>query len=131
MNPNVEITREYLAAIESGATGDALALFFDSNVVQEEFPNRIFVNGMKRNLTAILESAERGTKLFASQRYELQKVVADGDFVAIEYIWVGKLAQPVGTLVAGQEMRGHFAAFIEFHEGKIVAQRNYDCFDPW
>jgi ketosteroid isomerase-like protein len=32
---------------------------------------------------------------------------------------------------AGGEMRAYFAVFFEFRDGKIVAQRNYDCFDPW
>jgi ketosteroid isomerase-like protein len=31
----------------------------------------------------------------------------------------------------GDVMRAHFATFIEFRDGKIVAQRNYDCFEPW
>ena len=128
---NTQMVRSYLAAIESGATGAALAKFFDPNVIQEKFPNRVFANGMKRNFAAILESADRGAKLFASQRYEIQRLAAEGNFVAVEYIWVGKLAKPAGTLSAGQEMRGHFAVFIEFRNGRIVAQSNYDCFDPW
>jgi ketosteroid isomerase-like protein len=30
-----------------------------------------------------------------------------------------------------REMRARFAAFIEFRDGRIVRQRNYDCFEPW
>jgi ketosteroid isomerase-like protein len=32
---------------------------------------------------------------------------------------------------SGAEMRAHSAMFIEFRVGKIVAQRNYDWFEPW
>jgi ketosteroid isomerase-like protein len=28
-------------------------------------------------------------------------------------------------------MRAHIAAFLEFRDGKIVAQRNYDCYEPF
>lgn len=42
-----------------------------------------------------------------------------------------QLAVPLGTLKGGSEMRAHFATLLEFRDGKIVAQRNYDCFDPW
>jgi hypothetical protein len=28
-------------------------------------------------------------------------------------------------------MRGRFAVFMEFRDGRIVRQRNYDCFKPW
>jgi len=28
-------------------------------------------------------------------------------------------------------MKAFFAVFMEFREGKIVRQRNYDCFKAW
>jgi ketosteroid isomerase-like protein len=28
-------------------------------------------------------------------------------------------------------MRAHIAAFLEFRDGRIVAQRNYDCYEPF
>jgi len=41
------------------------------------------------------------------------------------------LAVPLATLPAGSQMRAHFAMFLDFEDGKITSQRNYDCFDPW
>jgi ketosteroid isomerase-like protein len=38
---------------------------------------------------------------------------------------------PFWNALAGAEMRAHSAMFIEFRDGKIVAQRNYDRFQPW
>jgi hypothetical protein len=35
------MAKEYLAAIERCATGDALAAFFTPDLVQREFPNRL------------------------------------------------------------------------------------------
>jgi ketosteroid isomerase-like protein len=49
----------------------------------------------------------------------------------LEVIWTGTLAVPMATLAAGAEMRAHFAVFLDFRDGKIAAQHNYDCFDPW
>jgi hypothetical protein len=54
---NVDIAREYLRAIEPGATGDAMARFFDSEVVLEEFPSRLTPQGARRNLSDILAGA--------------------------------------------------------------------------
>ena len=51
--------------------------------------------------------------------------------VALEVLWTGTLAVPFGSLAVGDNMRAHFAVFIQLRDGKIVAQRNYDCFDPW
>jgi ketosteroid isomerase-like protein len=127
----LELTRRYFAALEAGATGDALAAFYAPEAVQEEFPNRLSPSGARRDLAAILDAAERGQKVMASQRYEILQAVADGERVAVEFRWSGTLAVPVASLPAGAEMRGRFACFLEFRAGRIVAQRNYDCFDPW
>lgn len=127
----LELTRRYFAALEAGATGDALAAFYASGVVQEEFPNRFTPHGARRDLAAILDAAQRGQKLMASQRFEILHAVAEGDRVAVEFRWSGTLAIAVGSLLAGAEMRGRFACFLEFRDGRIVAQRNYDCFEPW
>jgi ketosteroid isomerase-like protein len=128
---NLETARQYLAAIQHGATGDALAQFFAPDVVQEEFPNRVSPDGKRRKLAGILEGAERGQKVLSSQRFEIRSAIATGDRVILEVLWVGTLAIPFGTIAAGGEMRAHSAMFLEFRDGKIVAQRNYDCFEPW
>jgi len=74
---------------------------------------------------------EKGRKLMSSQSYELKSCVADGDSLSVEVLWAGTLAVPLGSLAAGSQMRAHSAMFFQFKDGKIVSQRNYDCFDPW
>ncbi|HVE71078.1 MAG TPA: nuclear transport factor 2 family protein [Thermoanaerobaculia bacterium] len=128
---NLDAARQYLAAIASGATGDSLARFFAPDVVQEELPNRVVPDGKRRKLAAILEGAERGQRVLTGQRFEIRSAISTGDRVILEVLWVGTLAIPFGTIPAGGEMRAHSAMFLEFHDGKIVAQRNYDCFEPW
>jgi ketosteroid isomerase-like protein len=128
---NLETAREYLRAIERGATGDALAQFFTPDVQHQEFPNRLSPNGRRSGLAAMLKGAETGQKILAKQHYEIQREIEIGDRVALEVIWTGTMAVPVGDLKAGQEMLAHFAVFLDFRDGKIAAQRNYDCFDPW
>jgi ketosteroid isomerase-like protein len=128
---NLAAARGYLAAIEQGATGDALAAFFCEDVVHEEFPNRLTPRGAKSDLRAILAAADRGQRVLAGQHYELVHAVAAGDCVALEAVWTGTLAAPVGPLPAGAAMRARFAVFLWFRDGKIVRQHNYDCFDPF
>ena len=129
MSEVLERTRAYFAALEAGATGESLAAYYAPDVVQEEFPNRLNPSGARRDLAAILQGAERGQQLMAAQRYEILNLVAEGDRVAVEFRWTGKLAVSVGSLAAGDELRGRFACFLEFGDGRIVAQRNYDCFE--
>ena len=128
---NLSTVERYLAALEDGAAGDDLARFFSREVVQEEFPNRLVPGGARRDLHALLEGADRGKRLLRSQRYRLLHAFADGETVAAEVQWVGTLAVDLGTLSAGSELRARFALFIEFRDGQIVRQRNYDCYDPW
>ena len=125
----VALTRRYLDAIEADG-GDPLA-FYDPAVVQVEHPNRFLPGGATRDLAAIREAAERGRRVLTGQRYEVRSAVASGDRVALEVLWTGTLAVPVGTIPAGGEMRAHFAMFLEFRDGLIVRQHNYDCFEAF
>ena len=128
---NLETARRYLEALESGAEGAALAEFFTKDVIQEEFPNRLSPIGAHRNLQAILDSARTGKKMLRAQKFEILNSIVDGDRVALEVYWSGLLAAPIDTLPADSEMRAHFSMWLEFKDGKIARQHNYDCFDPW
>jgi ketosteroid isomerase-like protein len=131
MTDHSAFVRRYLGAISAGATGPALAAYYDPEAIQEEFPNRLTPNGASRNLAALLEGAERGKKVLSGQTFDIRAIMAGGDRVAVEAIWTGKLAIPIGNLKAGDEMKARFAMFFEMRNGKIYRQRNYDCFDPF
>jgi ketosteroid isomerase-like protein len=128
---NLEIARRYLEALETGAQNAALAEFFTKDAIQEEFPNRLSPIGVHRNLNAILEAAKKGRRLLRAQKFEILNSIVDGDRVALEVFWSGLLAVPIDTLPADTHMRGHFSMWLEFKDGKIARQHNYDCFDPW
>jgi ketosteroid isomerase-like protein len=127
---NLAVARHYLEAIERGEPGDSLA-FFAGDAVQEELPNRLTPRGARRDLAALREADERGRKVMTAQRYEILNAIASGDQVALEVQWTGTLAVPFESIPAGGQMRARFGVFLELREGKIVRQRNYDCFEPW
>jgi ketosteroid isomerase-like protein len=128
---NLSIARKYLEALESGAEGGTLADYFTPDVVQEEYPNRLAPIGAHRDLNGILDAARKGKKTLRAQKFDLMNSIVDGDNVALEVFWSGLLAQPVDTLPADTEMRAHLSIWLEFRDGKIAKQRNYDSFDPW
>ena len=128
---NLEVARRYLAAIEAGAVGDDLAAFFSPDIEQIEFPNRLVPTGARRGRSQMLEGALRGQKVLREQRYQVEHAFADGNAVVLEVLWVGTLAIDRGSIPAGLEMRAHFAVVLELRDGRITAQRNYDCFDPF
>ena len=127
---NLEKIRRYLKAIEDGDFS-YIADLFSPDAIVEQLPNRIYPNGLRSGFSRMADAFEKGRKLLASQSYEIKNYVLNGDKVSLEVLWTGKLAIGFGSLVAGSEMRAHSAMFFEFVDGKIVSQRNYDCFEPW
>jgi ketosteroid isomerase-like protein len=128
---NIRLVRDYFAAVQRGATDHVLAAFYAPDVVQEEFPNRFLPNGATRDLQALQAAAKRGREAMAAQELELLNIVASGSQVAVEARWAGTLANAIGPIPAGTVMRARFGQFFEIRDGRIVRQRNYDCFDPW
>ena len=72
MTDHSAFVRRYLGAISAGATGPALAAYYDPEAIQEEFPNRLTPNGASRNLAALLEGAERGKKVLSGQTFDIR-----------------------------------------------------------
>ncbi|HYL63607.1 MAG TPA: nuclear transport factor 2 family protein [Candidatus Methylomirabilis sp.] len=127
---NLALARQYLKAIESGASGDEMAQFFSPDVIVEIFPSSFFPKGSRDNLDGIRAAADRGKKVMAKQIYEVTNALATGDQVAMEVLWTGTLLVPFQSIPAGGHMRARFAVFLRFQNGKIISQRNYDCYDP-
>jgi len=130
-HPNVAMARRFLQALEQRADPATMASFLHPDVHQQEFPNRLMPAGGQRGLQGLLEGAERGNQLLREQHFEVRNALASGDQVAMELVWTGVLAIDAGTLTAGSTMRAYIGVFIEFRDGKIISQRNYDCYEPW
>jgi ketosteroid isomerase-like protein len=129
MSDHLALVREYIGALERGDVGEALRRFFTPDFQQIEYPNRLNPGGQQSDLAATIERSERGRSLMQSQRYHITNAVSDQDSVAVEVEWTGVLAKQVPGLPA--EMKAHFAFFLDFRDGKIARQRNYDSFEPW
>ena len=131
-NVNIlEVAKQYLSRLSHGAEPEELDSFFAPDVVYEEFPNRLRPNGATGDLQAMKQARARGRALLKAARFELVNAVAGDGKVAMEVIWTGTVRDAAGPFTAGQSMRARFALFMEFRDGRIVRQRNYDCFDPW
>jgi ketosteroid isomerase-like protein len=126
---NLETARRYLESVGKSSSGGLE--FFAPDVIQEEFPNRLVPNGAVRDLAALRAGAERGAKVMTQQSFEVLNAIASGDQVAVEALWTGHVAVPIGSLPVGGRMRARFAIFLTFRDGKIIRQHNYDCFDPF
>lgn len=128
---NETIARDYLGALERGDAGEQLRRFFTPDFEQVEYPNALNPKGQRSDLAQTLERSEKGKHVLRSQRFKVTCVVASADSVALEVEWTGVLAIHIGSLASGQEMRANFAVFLDFRDGRISRQRNYDCFQPF
>ena len=99
MQSNVEIAREYVKAIESGATGDSLARFFASDVVIREMPNRVAPNGSTSDLTKALQGAERGKQLFQRQTYTIINMMSKAGTLLSKWIGLALRRSPFKTFL--------------------------------
>src|SRR5262245_28643592 len=125
---NVQRVREYLEAIEQG--GDA-GRFLHPEAGLEQLPSRLYPTGARVDVRGAQEAAEKGKKILRSQRFQVRSAVAQGDRVAMEVDWRGTLAVPMGQLQPGAELHAQFGMFVQLRDGRILAQRNYDCYDPF
>jgi ketosteroid isomerase-like protein len=127
---NLEKVQGYLKSIEKGDFA-YIADLFSPDAFMEQLPNRIYPNGIRSGVSKMAEAFEKGRQLLSSQSYEIRNAVAEGDRLSIEVLWTGTLAMAFGSLGEGSQMRAHSAMFFQFKDGKIISQRNYDCFEPW
>jgi ketosteroid isomerase-like protein len=127
---NLIVARAYLKALEENRPQDARAFFAD-DIVQVEHPNRLKPNGDRRDAATMAADGQRGLTILERQTYEVLNAIAQDDRVALEVLWTGVLAIPMGDLKPGDAMTCWSAIFLDFRDGKIVGQRNHDCFPPF
>jgi hypothetical protein len=132
MQTDIEaIAIDFIKTLQNRTSADELLRFFHPDIEQIEFPNAVTKNKAIRNLNDLKAGAERGKKVLQKEEYEVVKSYSFENTVIIEAIWTGTLAIPLGNIPVGGTMKAWFAQFYEFKDGKIIKQRNYDCFDPF
>jgi ketosteroid isomerase-like protein len=128
---NIDIARHYLALLtDPASTAQQLDAVLHAEITVEEAPNLVAPMGRTRDHRAIHEGFARSKGLLTEQEYRIESAVEIGDRVILEVGWRGVLAQGFGKVAAGTEMRARCAMFLQFRDGKIVSQRNYDCYEP-
>jgi ketosteroid isomerase-like protein len=126
---NVEAAHRYLRWLAAWDIAGMMSMF-GSDIEQVEHPNRVNPAGKRRDRHTLIADAEEGRRHISRQSYEVVSTMADGDRVALEVIWRAELAEPWGKFRAGARLTAQSAIFLEFRHGRIVRQRNYDCFLP-
>lgn len=127
----LQVAKNHLKDLAEGKSGADLAVYFSKDIEQIEFPNRLNPKGAKSDYSTMLERSEKGKKILIRQEYNIQKEYVSANTVILEVNWIGVFSIPIGKVQPGQPLKANFALFMEFEDGKIIRQRNYDCFEEF
>jgi ketosteroid isomerase-like protein len=127
---NMATVRRLIAAIE-GFDAAAVAALYHPDVVQTEYPNRLYAKGQVRTRETMVADLPKGASLLRSQRYPIETIFAAGDKVVVETRWEGVLNVPLGALQPGDAMVAHICMVFTLKDGRVIAQKNYDCYEPF
>ena len=127
---NIATVRAFIEAVER-FDSDAAAGFLDAQIVQTELPNKLYAKGQVRGRGDLIRDLPKGRQVLRSQAYPISTIFAAGDKVAVETRWEGVLNVPLGRLQPGDSMVAHICMIFTLRDGKIAAQRNYDCYEDF
>src|SRR5690606_27822390 len=127
---NIATVRAFIEAVER-FDADAAEGFLDAQVVQTELPNKLYAKGQVRGRGDLIRDLPKGRQVLRSQAYPISTIFAAGDKVAVETRWEGVLNVPLGRLQPGDSMVAHICMIFTLRDGKIAAQRNYDCYEDF
>lgn len=123
--------RRFLAALERFDGPEVVGPLWTDDVQFRELPNLLVPSGRVRSRAQALEGLGMAPKVLSAQRYEVKRVVEQGDTLALELEWTGTLKVPLGKTPAGGKLQATLAAFVTFRDGLICAQTNFDCYQPF
>ena len=127
---NIATVRAFIEAVER-FDAEAAARFLDAQIVQTELPNKLYAKGQVRGRGDLIRDLPKGRQVLRSQAYPISTIFAAGDKVAVETRWEGVLNVPLGRLQPGDSMVAHICMIFTLRDGKIAAQRNYDCYEDF
>ncbi|QUS57558.1 nuclear transport factor 2 family protein [Pseudovibrio brasiliensis] len=129
-NENLISAKRFLKALEE-FDFDALKSFYTEDAEQTELPNQLKPKGDHRTVDQLVADFTRSKGILRKQSYRVSNELASDDRVMLEFIWEGELAVSIGSLSPGDTMRSHSAVCMDFKDGLIHRQRNYDCFEAF
>ena len=129
---NTDIVRGYVAAVQR-FDADAVAALLHPAMKFHELPNRIRPAGGVDDLAAMMAGLRRAAegKVLSRQNYAIGDIIAADDRVVVEARWEGVVAIPIGRLQPGDTMVAHICMMFRLVDGRIIEQRNYDCYEEF
>ncbi|WP_135550012.1 nuclear transport factor 2 family protein [Paenibacillus cymbidii] len=130
MNMKLEVVKKYFSLIEQFRTDESeYTDILHAEVEQTEYPNWLTAKLTISDRATLFERSKSGSKLLASQRYDIQRSYECDETVITEVFWTAVIGTDVGSFKSGQKLEAYFCCVFDFKDGLIYRQRNYDCFE--
>ncbi|GEP92976.1 Ketosteroid isomerase-related protein [Chitinophaga terrae (ex Kim and Jung 2007)] len=130
MDEKLALIYRYFHLLENFSVDAAeYATIFHPNIIQTAYPNLLSEEVKQRNFDVMLESMAINKVILKSQHFSVVKVVETGNTLVVEATWTGEIGVDAGKFRRGQVMKAFICSVIEFRDGKIYRQRNYDCYE--
>jgi hypothetical protein len=128
----LSLAKQHLQDIADGKSGEELiAQYFLKEASLKELPNKLNVNGSTSDYNELIERSKKGKHIVMQQSFSVLHEHLAGNVVILEVLWKGVFTIPIGNTKPGGDITAHCALVMEFENGKIIKQRNYDCFEPF
>lgn len=127
----IQIARDYINAVQNRKSMEDVLPFFHPDIEQTEYPNDLSPSLTTRNLDQLRDASEKGKNVLKREEYAIKAAYQYKNTVILEIVWTGTVAIQIGKIQPGGQMTAYFAQFFEFEDGKVIKQRNYDCFEPF
>ena len=127
----LDTVRALFRALEAGQTGDALAVHFDPEARQLEYPSLIGPQVRERGLADILAASVAGAGLLVDQRYDEVEALEIGNRAIVRLTWSATVSRDLAQFTAGQRLSSHVALFATVRDGRVLHQASYDCYEPF
>lgn len=132
MRSKLEVVQTYFSLLEAFETDPAAyQMVLHPDIEQTEYPNLLTSKTKTRNFASLVEGMKAGKGLLLSQRYEIQNTIESSDYIVVETVWRGTIRADAGPFKANQELMATFCVVMQFLDGLIYRQRNYDCFEAF
>ena len=129
MSRHEQTIRQLYDAVCAGAT-DRLRGYFHPDAEQVEYPSLMRPTGHRRGLDGILDGARLASTVVRDQRFDVVRVVEQGDQLAVQATWSATTTTDLGEVPAGTPLVAHVGAFYEMRDGLVLRQSSYDCYEP-
>jgi ketosteroid isomerase-like protein len=132
MSPAAKTVHAWLRLVERfSEDGAALAAVLHPDYVHTELPNAMSPRVRERGVVDTLSGLMAGRQTIEDQRIEVTRTIESGSTVVVEAAWRGTLKVDAGALRRGDTLSATICIVFDLaDDGRILRQRNYDCYDP-